>query len=70
MEFVVGLAFVVVMLFMIYKWITLNDDYFAKRNIPALKSQFFLGNMFDYKLGRHNPVEFLTNVYNRFPNEK
>lgn len=59
-----------VTLYVLYKWITLNDDYFVKRNLPHLKPKFLIGNMFGFFTNRYNPMEFLISVYTEFPGAK
>lgn len=70
MDLLTGLVFACVFLFMLYKWITLNDNYFVRRNIPALKPEFLTGNMFKFTLGQRRPNEFFGGIYNQFPDEK
>ena len=54
----------------IYKWVTLNYDYFEKRGIVHLKPSFLFGNTANLFLRKNNMYEFSTNLYNSFPSEK
>lgn len=54
----------------IYKWATLNDDYFVKRNLAHLKPSFLIGNTGGLFMKQHRPNEFFQNLYNAFPKEK
>lgn len=54
----------------IYKWATLNNDYFAKRNIIHLKPYFLVGNTGGLFMKQYRPNEFFQKLYNTFPMEK
>lgn len=54
----------------IYKWATMNDDYFVKRNIAHLKPFFLVGNTGGLYMSRYRPNEFYLNLFNTFPKEK
>lgn len=47
-----------------YKWVTLNNDYFEKRNIKYMKPKFLVGNIAE--LYSDNTVIELASI---FPNE-
>lgn len=57
-------------LYVLYKWITLNNDYFAKRNLPHLEPVFLVGNLIGLFANRYSPMDFLISIYNRFPGAK
>lgn len=54
----------------VYKWGTLNSDYFAKRGLKFLKPYFLFGNMGGFFLGKYSVNEFVMTLYNNFPAEK
>lgn len=56
--------------YLVYAWITLNDDYFVKRNIPHLEPKFLVGNLIGLFANRYNPMDFFSSVYNKFPGAK
>lgn len=60
----------VLILYGIFKWITINHDYFKSRGIAALEPKFLVGNTIGLFLSRERLDEFLTGIYNKFPNEK
>lgn len=57
-------------LYVLYKWITLNNDYFVKRKIPHLEPTFFVGNLVGLFMNRYNPMDFIISIYNKFPDAK
>lgn len=57
-------------LYLLYKWITLNHDYFVKRNLPHLEPQFLIGNLVGLFANRYNPMEFFKDIYDKFPGAK
>lgn len=54
----------------VFKWGTLNNDYFAKRGLNYLKPYFMVGNMGGFFLGKYSMNEFVLSLYNSFPAEK
>lgn len=54
----------------VFKWGTLNDDYFVKRRLQYLKPFFVVGNMYKLFIGKYSMNEYITNMYNNFPTEK
>ena len=56
--------------FMFYKWATQNNRYFARRGVKFQKPHFLLGNTAGFFFKRYDYHEFLTRIYNAFPNEK
>ncbi|XP_031627729.1 probable cytochrome P450 9f2 [Contarinia nasturtii] len=59
-----------IVLYLFYKWATINNDYFVKRKILHLDSVFLVGNTFELFLMRSYPAKWLESVYYRFPKEK
>lgn len=57
-------------LYVLYKWATLNNEYFVKREIPYLRPTFLVGNFVGLYMNRHNPMDFLISIYNKFPDAK
>lgn len=57
-------------LYGIYKYVTLNNDYFVKRGIVHMKPTFFFGNMASFLLRRVTIYEFANNIYTVFPRQK
>lgn len=58
------------LLLLLYRWATKNNDYFKLRGIPSVRPTFLLGNTGAFMMGRHRPNEYLKSLYNAFPNEK
>ncbi|XP_037038784.1 probable cytochrome P450 9f2 [Bradysia coprophila] len=52
-----------------YKWATINNDYFEKRNMKFTKPTFLLGFTADFFFGRGTLAEFANKIYREFPNE-
>lgn len=50
-----------------YKWVTCNDDYFAKRNLPFLKPTFLLGTNGVVMLKLQRMDEWARRLYNAHP---
>lgn len=55
--------------FAFYKWATLYNDYFEKRNVKHLKPRFFVGNTGDQFLNKYTAPGFMQKLYQTFPNE-
>lgn len=53
-----------------YKWATVNNEYFLKRNLKHLEPRFLIGNIFGLFLKRYTPPDFMDSIYYRFPREK
>lgn len=56
--------------YVIYKWVKQNDDYFLKRNIIHLRPSFLFGNTGPFFLKQVRPTDFYQYLYNSFPTEK
>lgn len=52
-----------------YKWGTLNNDFFERRNIKYLKPKFLIGSSGPTLLGKLTGVELAQKLYNAFPDE-
>lgn len=52
-----------------YKWATVNNDFFEKRNVKYLKPNFLVGNTGGLFFNRYRAPEFAQKMYNAFPNE-
>lgn len=61
---------IAVVLYGIYKFITLNNDFFRKRGIAHMKPTFFLGNMGPFLFRLQTPYEFANAMYTAFPRQK
>lgn len=55
--------------YVFYKWATINDKYFADRNLKHLKPKFLVGNTFGLLMNRYAAFDFISSVYSRFPKE-
>lgn len=53
-----------------YKWATINNNYFEKRNLKHLKPKFLFGNTIGLFMNRYRPADFVNSIYYRFPKEK
>ncbi|KAG4075135.1 hypothetical protein HA402_006152 [Bradysia odoriphaga] len=69
MDFILW-SVIVLVLYGIYKFVTLNNDYFQKRGIAHMKPTFFLGNMGPFLLRLQTPYEFANTMYRMFPRQK
>lgn len=54
----IGLAF--------YKWVTLNNDYFAKRSVPFIKPTFLLGATGGMIMRLHRMDTWCKWMYNEY----
>jgi hypothetical protein len=61
---------IVAMLFLIYKFVTRNDDYFVKKGIPFSKPTFFVGSRMDLILRNKSIIQVICDWYNEFRDEK
>lgn len=55
--------------FAFYKWATLNNDYFEKRNVKCTKPSFLFGNSGSLFLNKYTATEFAQKLYQAFPEE-
>lgn len=49
--------------FAFYKWATLNNDYFKKRNIEYMKPRFLFGNTGGQFIKKYTVAEFMQKLY-------
>lgn len=61
---------VLLLLYVAYKWLRRNDDYFKARGIPYMQPTLLLGNTGGLFLGRYNMMDLSEKMYNSIPNEK
>lgn len=52
-----------------YKWATLNNNYFERRNVKHMTPNFIVGNTGGMFLNKYTAIEFNSWIYNAFPNE-
>lgn len=55
--------------FAFYIWATVNNDYFAKRNLKYSKPTFLVGNTLGLFLNKYTATEFSQKLYKAFPDE-
>lgn len=54
----------------LYKWATKNNDYFLKRGLKYMDSNFGIGQLFGFLMGRYTQMGFSERLYKQFPGEK
>lgn len=69
LSLLIGLA-AIFSLYVVYKWGTKNNDYFDKLNVRFIKPWFLLGNKNSLLMRKQNFIEFASDIYNAFPNER
>lgn len=52
-----------------YKWATVNNDFFKKRNLKFIKPKFLVGNTGGFFLNMYTAPEYCDMLYQEFPNE-
>lgn len=57
-------------LYGIYKWSTHTYTYWAERNVKFIKPKFLVGNTGGLLFNRHILSEYISSIYNAFPDEK
>lgn len=55
--------------FAFYKWATLNNNYFAKRNLKYIQPYFLVGNTGGFFFNKYTAIEFAQKLYYTFPDE-
>lgn len=70
LEFLFYLLVSGMLFYVIYKWATVNKEYFAKRQLKHLKPHFLFGNTTGLFLKRYTPADFIDTIYYRYPREK
>lgn len=58
-----------VVLFTFYKWATVNNGYFKRRNLKYLKPSFLVGNTGGIFVQKYDAIEFSSLMYDTFPDE-
>jgi cytochrome P450 family 9 len=53
-----------------YKWATANNDYFIKKGLKFAKPYFLLGSSTTFVTQHLSMPEYVSQLYNEFPNEK
>lgn len=64
------LAIGVALLYIFYRWATVNNEYFKQRNIPNIPPTLLLGNTGAFLFARYRPNEYVQKLYNAFPDHK
>lgn len=64
------LCAVVTILFLVYKWLTVNHDYFTKLDLPFAKPTILFGSWSDIILCKKPIPEVINELYKEFPNDK
>lgn len=57
------------LLFALYKWIVLNNDFFKIRNMKYMKPRFLFGNTGGLFINKYTASEFMQKLYQAFPDE-
>lgn len=63
------LAIVALLFYAFYKWVTINNDFFKRRNIKYMKPKFLIGNNVGVYFNQYTAAEFSEKLYQEFPNE-
>lgn len=61
---------ITLILYGIYKYITLNNDYFQKLGIVHMKPTFLFGNMGTFLFRKVTAYEFANEIHTTFPRQK
>lgn len=61
---------VIVVLFLVYKFLTSNWDYFDKKGIPFMKPTIVVGSRSDLLLHNKSMPEVVQEWYDAFKNDK
>lgn len=68
-EFLLFVGLVLLVKFVIDKGFK-NEYFFRDRGIKYLKPKFFVGNSANIFTRKRNPIDFFTDIYKEFPDEK
>ena len=60
----------VAFLLWIYQYITKNNDFFKKKGLAHLKPMFFFGNTAPMVFKQMELIDYVVDLYSKFPNEK
>lgn len=63
------LTAITLVVYSFYKWATINDKFFERRNIKFIKPTFLVGNTGGLFLNKYTAIEFAKKLYNEFPDE-
>lgn len=63
------LAAIALLSYAFYKWATINNDFFEKRNVKYMKPRFLVGSTAGVLMNKYDATEFSDKLYNAFPNE-
>lgn len=55
--------------YVFYKWASLNNDFFEKRDMKHMKPTFPFGNVLDFIFKKLTAIELAEYFYIAFPNE-
>lgn len=61
---------VALFIYFIHKWLTAYHEYFEKFGLRHMKPAVPFGNTFGFYFGQYTGPEFLSKIYNQFPDEK
>lgn len=54
----------------LYRWATKNNDYFLKRGLKYMDSNYGIGQMVGFIMGRYTQWGYVEWLYKQFPGEK
>lgn len=63
-------AFLVLLSYSLYQWITKNHNFFNDNRIPCLAPKPIFGNTAAIFFKQIELIDFLTGLYNLFPNKR
>lgn len=67
---IIELALFLLVLLVIYKFLTRNDDFFKKRGVKFEKPSLLFGNLLPMFTGRETGMSLFENIYKKFDDEK
>lgn len=56
-------------IYLFYKWATINDDYFKRRGVKSMKPSLLLANSKSLFLSNQSAADMTKNVNEEFPGE-
>lgn len=60
----------VILMYYLYKYVTVHANYFFKQNLKFVKPRFLFGHTIWLILRQYTPANFIDSIYYSFPNEK
>jgi cytochrome P450 family 9 len=57
-------------LYIVYRYITRNNDYFSKRNVPYIKPTFLFGSVKSLVMRKTSLCDHVTTLYNQLDGHK